>query len=124
MEDASSKLPLGPIKSFLSAGWRVPVDGVLSPVIDRPTIAQRVFAEPSIFGSLPDKLQADKTLALVAVRRDGTMLRFASDALRADPEVVTAAVTQDAGAWKFAAETLLVDRDFVLAAVTEAGLAL
>ena len=44
-----------------------------------------------------EELQADREVVLVAVKQDGSALRYASDKLRADKEVVLVAVKSDEG---------------------------
>jgi len=99
--------------------------------------------------SFIEDLRADKEAVLYAVKKDGNVLKFASDDLRGDIDVVLAAVKHNGQAlWyaskdvrgdkmvvltalkkngtvlEYASEGLRGDRDVVLAAVTKDGMAL
>lgn len=67
----------------------------------------------------PHSADANKVKAFVfaAVRRNGNLLRRASDELRADKDVVLAAVCQDGRALAHASGELCADKEVVLAAV-------
>ena len=80
---------------------------------------KETFRSPFQFAS--ERLRALKPMALLAVQRDGMMLRHACCELRGDKEVVLAAVTQNGDALSFASEELDAERDIVLSAVRTAG---
>ena len=80
---------------------------------------RETFRGPFQFAS--ERVRAMKAVALLAMERDGLMLRYASSELRGDREVVHRAVTQNGDALSFASKALDADRDIVLSAVRTAG---
>ena len=67
------------------------------------------------------ELQADKEVVLEAIRQDGWLLEYASEELRGDREVVLEAVRQNVRALKYASEELKGDKEVALEAIRQDG---
>jgi hypothetical protein len=76
------------------------------------------------FCSIPNNLQQDKEVVLVAMRQNGKQLRFVPDHLRRDRSVVQAAVETHGDALQYANGDLSADLGIVLAAVRQNGFAI
>jgi hypothetical protein len=69
----------------------------------------------------PKEWLQSKEFILEAVKKDGSLLEYASENLREDRDVVLAAVTNNGNSLRYASENLREDRDVVLAAITDYG---
>ena len=65
----------------------------------------------------PYNIKDDKSVILAAVKKNGMMLRFASDRLRDDREVVKAAAKRDERALQYASYELQNDNAILIAAI-------
>ena len=84
-----------------------------------------VKADGMVLKYASEELKADREVVLAAAQQvDGEGLGYASKELQADREVVLQAVRQNGWALKHASEELRADREVVLAAVQEDGRAL
>ena len=89
-------------------------------------VAEHAYAGVTWKGVLADihPVHAHRCEALVAVKADGMVLKYASEELKADREVVLTAARQNGEVLKHASEELRADREVVLAAVRQNGRAL
>lgn len=73
---------------------------------------------------LDEHLRNNKEIVLVAVSRDGSLLKFASEELKADRDVLLAAVRSNPYSLQFATREMNNDEEIVVTAVAKNGLAL
>ena len=90
---------------------------LLSPLLHVPWRHVPVYScdvQERVKAAVAGQLYADGELLLVAVRKDGRALQYASAELQADRELVLAAVRKDGCALQYASTELQADREVLL----------
>ncbi|MGR3952486.1 MAG: DUF4116 domain-containing protein [Chlamydia sp.] len=91
---------------------------------DGSIMRQLVKRNGSLLKYASEALRNDREIVFTAVKQNGIALRYASEALRNNREIVLAAVKQDGSLLEYASEALLNDREIVFTAVKQNGIAL
>mmetsp|Transcript_81218 Transcript_81218/g.181734 ORF Transcript_81218/g.181734 Transcript_81218/m.181734 type:complete len:151 (-) Transcript_81218:228-680(-) len=95
------------------------ISGIPEQWADRKFVLHAVKKDGTLLRQASEELRRDHEIVLAAVNADGIALAHASDDLRGDPEIVTAAVKNNGMALQYASEVIRANHDIAQLAVQQ-----